>query len=313
MTINKSIYTYVYHFEEASLCALEQRAFFGTSSSENYIISTVSIDPSRSPFMRDRLDVLAEASTLEELENHLKQLPVDVNTFKVLCLNDIELGGNAKIPHPERRKIERQISLCIDAEGELDNPDIIFAIIQLGGIWYFGSYTKSISVWRTHVQKPHSYSTALSTRVARAVANIAAPKPENVRVMDPCCGIGTVVVEALSMGIDIVGRDMNPFVCKGSRTNIAHFGYDTTITLGPIQEVEGHYDVVIIDLPYNLFTHSTREEQFDIIRHARRIADKVVVVTIENIDDLLEEVNLTVVDRGIAKKQAFEREILVCV
>ena len=98
----------------------------------------------------------------------------------------------------------------------------------------------------------------------------------------------------------------------GARKNIAHFGYETTITKGPIQEVAEHYDVAIIDLPYNVFTSASREDQLDIIRHAHRIADKVVIVTIENIDDLVSEVGMDIVDRGIARKQSFEREILVC-
>ncbi|GAA3334615.1 hypothetical protein GCM10020331_103270 [Ectobacillus funiculus] len=72
-------------------------------------------------------------------------------------------------------------------------------------------------------KKPHSYSTSLSTRVARAVANIAVPDPTGIKAIDPCCGIGTVLVEALSMGINIVGSDINPLVLPGARENIAHF------------------------------------------------------------------------------------------
>lgn len=97
------------------------------------------------------------------------------------------------------------------------------------------------------------YSTALSTRVARAVANIAIPHPKGVRAIDPCCGIGTVLVEALSMGINIVGRDINPRVVLGSRKNIAHFELEGTVEIGPIAEVVDDYDVAIIDMPYNLY------------------------------------------------------------
>ena len=125
------------------------------------------------------------------------------------------------------------------------------------------------------------YSTALSTRDARAVANIAVPNPSGVRVIDPCCGIGTVLVEALSMGIDIVGRDINPLVVGGSRENIAYFGLEGVVTLGPISDVVENYDVAIIDMPYNLFTHITADEQLDIVKQARRFAKKVVIVTIK--------------------------------
>src|SRR6185369_6412097 len=97
------------------------------------------------------------------------------------------------------------------------HPERVFGIVIIGGRWYFGTYMESEAVWFHHVKKPRSYSTSLSTRVARAVANIAVPNPDGVKAIDPCCGIGTVVVEALSMGIDIVGRDINPLVVIGSR------------------------------------------------------------------------------------------------
>lgn len=220
--------------------------------------------------------------------------------------------GNKKIPHPERRAIEREVGLCIDGEPDLDHPEIIFGLISIENNWYFGKYEKSISVWREHLHKPNSYSTALNTRVARAIANIAVPKPAGISVIDPCCGIGTVVIEALSMGIDIVGRDINPLVCIGARENIAYFGLEGTITKGPISEVNEHYDVAIIDLPYNLYTHITREQQYEIIQNARRIADKAVIVTVDTIDHLIEKSGFTISDRCVAKKHLFVRQILLC-
>jgi tRNA G10 N-methylase Trm11 len=312
LLVKKYIYTYVQHVEEIDLSQLEQRAFFGTSTSDNIIIHQKSVDPSRSPFMRERMNVLFEAASFEELKDLASQLTTQEETFKVECLNDIAFGATAKIPHSMRRQLERELALSIPGEPEIDQPENLFVLLTYDGRWYFGTSEKSVSVWRMHMEKPQNYSTALSTRVARAIANIAVPETENVRVIDPCCGIGTVIIEALSMGINIVGRDMSPFVCIGSRKNIAHFGYETTITKGPIQDVTEHYDVAIIDLPYNVFTSASREEQHDIIHHAKRIADRVVIVTIESVDEVITELGMKVLDRGVARKQSFEREILVC-
>lgn len=313
-TVKKStyIYTYVHPKDEFDLCRMEMRAFFKKDTESNYIISDVKIDPSRSPFIAERLEVLYEDSDLDTIKKFVEDLKVNEATFKVICLNEMDLGDTEKIPHSERRVIEREVGLCINGEPELDNPNLVFGIILIDGRWYFGNYEKSESIWLKHLQKPHSYSTALSTRVARAIANIAVPQPENVQVIDPCCGIGTVLIEALSMGINIVGRDINYRVCQGSKENIAHFGLTGKVTLGPISEVTEHYDVAIIDLPYNLFTHSTVEEQFDIVKHARRIADQVVIVTVETIDHLIAEAGFEIVDRSVAKKQAFIRQVILC-
>ncbi len=127
-----------------------------------------------------------------------------------------------------------------------------------------------VSSYKNHVAIRHLLAHALQ----RSVANIAVPNPEGVRAIDPCCGIGTVVVEALSMGINIVGRDISPLVAIGARENIAHFGFDGTITKGPIEEITDNYDVAIIDMPYDLFTHATPENQLSILSSARRIAKR---------------------------------------
>ncbi|MGE7693830.1 TRM11 family SAM-dependent methyltransferase [Lysinibacillus sp. NPDC094177] len=309
---SKFIYTYVHHVDEYDLCRMEMRSFFSIDSQSNYIISNIKIDPSRSPFMQERLEVLYEENNIESLKTLVKDIEVNQATYKVVCLNGMDIGETKKIHLPERRLIEREIGLCIEGEPDLNHPEIVFGLLLVDGTWYFGKYMKSESIWRKHLHKPNSYSTALSTRVARAVANIAVPHPQNIRAIDPCCGIGTVVIEALSMGINIEGRDLYYNVCKGSRENIAYFGLTGKITVGPISEVTEHYDVAIIDLPYNLFTHSSPEDQFDIIKHARRIADKVIVVTIETIDDMIEDAGFIIKDRCVAKKQSFLRQILLC-
>ena len=312
MTNLQYLYTYTFHHDEDELCYMEMRAFFERDTRDSVIISPVKIDPSRSPFMNMRLTIEEQAPTLEALIAQLGTLHMGDETFRVTCFNNEAYGETAKIDHPTRRKIERTVAMSIQGEPELDNPAVEFGLVQYGDMWYFGRYELSESVWRHHLQKPHMYSTALSTRVARAIANIAVPFPEGVKAIDPCCGIGTVLVEARSMGIDIVGRDMNQLVVYGSRKNLRHFGYHDQVDIGPIAEATGEFDVAIIDMPYNLFTKITREQQGDILKEARRITKHIVIVTIEPMDDLIEAAGFSVVDRCFAKKSNFSREILYC-
>lgn len=305
------IYTYVRQVDEHDLCRLEMRAFFGFDSSSNVIRSKVDIDPSRSPFMKERLEVLFSGSDWNHLLEQAATF-VSHSTFKVTCLNSIALNQTDKIHHPERRTLERTIGELIQGEAELVDPAVNFGIVLLENIWYFGILQESEPVWRYHMKKPHMYSTALSTRVARAVSNIAVPHPDGIRAIDPCCGIGTVLVEARSMGINMVGRDINPLVCLGSRKNLAYFDLEGEVVIGPISEVEDTYDAAIIDMPYNLFTHITAEGQQNILHDARRITSKLVVVTIEPMDHMIVEAGFEIVDRCIAKKGTFERQIVVC-
>nr|WP_075619610.1 THUMP domain-containing protein [Paenisporosarcina indica] len=309
---NEFIYTYAYTPDEESLCHLEMRSFFAEDTTLKILKSPVAINPSRSPFMKERIDILFEGDELSDILKQVEVIKMEESTFKVIFVKINDQNPSEKVEYQQKREIEREIGMIIEGEADVHHPDVTFGLVPFGGRWYFGNYVKSEPVWLHHLKKPREYSTALSTRVARAVANIAVPEPEGIKAIDPCCGIGTVLVEALSMGIDIVGRDINPLVVLGSRENIAHFGLTGDVDLGPIAEVECNYDATIIDMPYNLYTHATPEDQLSILKAARPFSKKLVVVTIENIDHMIEEAGFTIVDRCVAKKGIFSREILVC-
>lgn len=306
------IYTYAYTNDEESLCHLEMRSFFDMDTHTKIIKSSNEINPSRSPFMKERIEVIFEGDELSDILKQVEVVNMMESTFKVIFVKINDLALTEKVDYQQKREIEREIGMIIEGEADVHHPDMTFGLVPFDGRWYFGEYLKSEAVWLHHLKKPREYSTALSTRVARAVANIAVPKPDGVKAIDPCCGIGTVLVEALSMGIDIVGRDINPLVVLGSRENIAHFGLTGDVDLGPIAEVTSNYDATIIDMPYNLYTHATPEDQLSILKNARPFSKKLVVVTIDTIDHMIEEAGFHIIDRCVAKKGIFSREILVC-
>ena len=100
--------------------------------------------------------------------------------------------------------------------------------------------------------------------------------------------------------------------CFRIKKKYAHFKLEGNVEIGPIAEVVDEYDVAIIDMPYNLFTHITPEEQLEILKEARRFTKKVIVVTIETIDHMVEEAGFVITDRCVAKKGHFIRQVLVC-
>ncbi|OKP97308.1 TRM11 family methyltransferase [Paenibacillus sp. P46E] len=306
------IYTYACTGDEESLCGMELRCLFGREIPAAIFESGTRVDVSRSPFIKERIDVMYAGDSLEEIYSQTEQVEVEGQSFKVIFVKTNDLSPAEKIEYDERRVIEREIGLRIEGEADVNHPQLVYGIVTLGGRWYFGAYHKNKATWFRQMKKPRSYSIALSTRVARAAVNMAIPHPAGVRAIDPCCGIGTVMVEALSMGIDIVGRDINPQIVAGARTNIAHFGFNSTVTLGDIADIEDHYDVAIVDMPYNLYSRITPEEQLAILVHTRRIADRVVIVAIEAVDEMIADAGFTIIDRCIAKKGAFSRHLMLC-
>jgi tRNA G10 N-methylase Trm11 len=306
------LYSFAWQNDEYELSRLEMRTFFNFDVKGNVLISEQKITPSRSPFMRLRLDIWHEAETLAQLEQLAKSINIGEQTFKIHCLNNSEDAIEPKLSRTARNVMMRKIGFAIDAEPDLDAPQVILGLVQHEDRFYLGELFYGEAVWLQHMQKPEMYSTALSTRDARAIVNIAAPFPEGLKIIDPCCGIGTVLVEAMSMGIAIEGRDVNKRVVWGSRINLRHFGFEPNVEIGPIEEASEGYDVAIIDMPYNLFTHISKELQQSIITNASRIAKRVIIVTIETMDDMIEQAGLAIIDRAVLKKGTFERQVLVC-
>ncbi|UQZ37585.1 RNA methyltransferase [Paenibacillus sp. PK3_47] len=291
---------------------MELRCLFSREIPPVNFGSNVAVEASRSPFIKERIDVMYSGDSLEEIYKQTEQVELGGRTFKVIFVKMNDLAPENKIEYDERRNIEREIGLRIEGEADVNHPELVYGIVTMGGRWYFGTYHKNKATWFRQMKKPRSYSIALSTRVARAAVNMAVPDPHGVRAIDPCCGIGTVMVEALSMGINIVGRDINPFIAAGARTNIAHFGFESEVTLGDIADIEEHYDAAVVDMPYNLYSSITPEEQFAILVNARRIADRVVIVAIEAMDEMIHAAGFEIVDRCVAKKGAFSRHLMLC-
>ncbi|MEW9701075.1 TRM11 family methyltransferase [Paenibacillus sp. SI8] len=316
----KYVYTYACHEDEQALCELELRTLLGAEVGARYVTSARCIEPSRSPFLKLRLDVLFEAGSLEELASRLETLTVQGSTFKVVFAET-----DTAVSYDRQREIERELGRHLRGKAEMRRPEQWFAVTELGSRWLFGDCSFGEAVWLQHQQKPQNYSTALSTRVARAVVNIAVPEAAGTRVLDPCCGIGTVLIEAMSMGIDIIGCDMNPLAVRGARVNLKHFGMPDVVKLADMRTLSwadgtesltspgGRYDALILDMPYNLCSKLPEDEQLQMLVSARRLAGRAVIITTEQIDPLVAQAGFRIAERCVVRKGKFSRQILICV
>jgi tRNA G10 N-methylase Trm11 len=312
MNITNYVYTFACHEDETDLCHLELRTLFGDEPSKGYIESSLEIDPSRSPFIKQRVSLLFSGQSPTEIARQVVELQLNDATFKVIYI-ELESGHSLEHDFEQKRAIEREIGWSIHGKAEMRKPERVFAVMQSGPLWLFGECTSNQAVWLKHQKKPQNYSTALNTRVARAVTNIAIPNPQGVTAVDPCCGIGTVLIEALSMGIEIVGYDLNPLAVMGARSNLTYFGLQTTVTIGDMRTIEGSYDTAILDLPYNLCSVISSEDQLKMLQSARSFARRVVIITTEAIDQLIINAGFEILDRCLVKKGTFTRQIIVCV
>lgn len=305
------VYAYACHENERRLCEMELAALFGQpAGTAGYVETDRRIAPSRSPFISYRVEVLYAAEDFDSLASQAAELDLKDRTFKVICM---KLGDMLAYSYEEQREFERRIGGLVRGKAEMRRPETTLGLMSIDGRWLLGICHKAESVWLHHKSKPRNYSTGLSTAVARALVNIAVPEPDAVKAIDPCCGMGNVLIEALSMGIDIVGRDINPLAVRGARINLRHFGYgDDRVSLGDMNEVDELYGAAIVDMPYNLCSVLPPEERERMLSSIRRFSLRAVIVSTEPLAEEIRRAGLRIRDYGTVSKGSFIRHIWVC-
>lgn len=303
------MYLYVlnYNTEESEICALEIRRIYHLNPKEKYFFSDHEEDVTRSLFTKKRLEIVLQG-TLDEILEEIEKRKITFDGYKVEYV-DVE---GYETHYKERNDITYRVGYAILGEFDMKSPKYILGITKIGEIYYFGILTKNTQDWHKHDDKPHHFSTALPVRQARTIVNIAVGDKPEKKLVDPCCGVGTVLLEACGLGYHIDGFDIHYPVKEGARKNLAYYGYTATVLRKDIHDVEGHYDTAIIDIPYGLFTHVEEETQQMIINNARRIADELVLVSNRRMIDEIERAGFQLVDECSVTKATFTRYIMVC-
>ncbi len=309
--IHEQNYFYVVNYskEEKALCLLEMKSLFDLEPTKKYLYSPRNIDPSRSPFFKLRISVLCSASSFEELEILVREKKIACDNFKFARFR-IEDGT---LDYATWLHSVTELGKVIHAQVDMKNPSIQFGITIVDDVWVFGIYEKNENPWVQHnLKKPFTNSNSLETRTARALVNIAIGEQVQASLVDPCCGIGTVVLEALSLAVDVTGYEISWIIANQAKQNVAYFGYEPCIVHETMHRITEQYDVAILDLPYGLFSHVTHTQQKAIIASSRRITKKLVIITCVDMDEDITSAGFTIVDRCTVQKASFVRFVRIC-
>ncbi|MCB2288161.1 RNA methyltransferase [Clostridium sp. CS001] len=304
----KYLYTTNYSKDEESLCKMEMKCLFSKTLDGKHLISDIYVDPSRSPFIKKCISIMYTGETMQEIVDQIVINKLTGIKYKVAYIN----AADENMGFREGRNIEFEIGYNILGEAEMKNPSIIFGITRIANKWIFGECESNDSDWLLRKVKPFSYSNALKVNVSRALVNIAVGNNMDCSVIDPCCGIGTVIIEAISMKINIKGYELNSYIAENAKANLRYFGFEDVITIGDMHDIEERFDVAIVDLPYGIFTKITTEEQLAIISTTRRIADRMVIITFEDMEQQISSFGFNIDDRCTVSKGTFERNIFIC-
>jgi predicted RNA methylase len=280
------LYRVTSKIEEYDLCQLEREALFGQAFEQKVFMSQKRIDPSVSAYIKKRLEIYFSGQSFDAVLSYLEEASLAAEDFFVSYISFVD--GDPFIK--EGKKMSKEIGLRISGYPSFEAPKVVFGLAYYEDKWYFGKYIENSGTWKDHQSKPYSYSSSIGINIAKALVNIGSGGDKLVRMIDPCCGVGTVLLEAAYAGYTIEGRELNKKVAQSAQKNIEHFGYSVPISQGDIQDIVDHYDVAIVDLPYNNFTLSDDEDQWMLIRNAKRISDKMILISSKDIKArLLEE------------------------
>jgi tRNA G10 N-methylase Trm11 len=167
--------------------------YMGEENKLNYCLWDYSSDSSKA------LEYLKDRFKQEKLKATLKHLT-----------GKIEMQGRGKIPKINTKNIQEQY---FTFEGEEK---------------YFGriiEYFNSEEIEKRDMEKPvRRESLAISPRLAKILINLSQAK-QGERLVDPFCGIGVILEEALNQGINVIGIDKDKNAIIGAKKNLKWFGF----------------------------------------------------------------------------------------
>jgi len=299
-----------YEYEEV-LCSIEMRYLFHMKMDSKIFSSPLKINPSVSPFIRSRLEIEYVCDQLESVKAFVSKYQMSGKDYDIKYLKLIRGDEYAQT----RNTLCKTVAEHIPHVRNFKDPELLFGITYYENKWYFGKLLKNDYVWRTHNNRPYTYSNSLKINLAKVLINIAGEGDTNKTIIDPCCGAGTVLLEGAYAGYAMTGSDISRKTSWNALRNLQHFGYDIPITQKAIEDIDSHYDACIIDLPYGLYSQTSPQAQLSIIENAKRIANRVVIVSSEDIKEMIHKSGLEVIDVCKLIKTVnrdFTRYIWVC-
>ena len=164
---------------------------------------------------------------LQWCEEHLK------NDGQTIAVRSHRQG--LRLPDWSGRAFEQALGGRLHAAGwkiDLESPDITFRVISLNhaGEPALESWETPVIAWgvqvvgpsdwdgRTAPNRPFFKPVSLDPRVGRAMVNLACPG--GGRLLDPFCGTGGILIEAVLAGLEVCGSDLDGRMVAGSLENL---------------------------------------------------------------------------------------------
>ncbi len=309
--MNKFLYSINYdrHFDD--LCHLETKYLFNQELKARYLYSELDLDIDLSIFIKEKIEILYSGDTFFDLLKNVHDANFMIDGFKIVVM-DIT---NHKLDYQLKLPYMIAMSYAINGEGDIANPTTLLAITKTDDAWHLGYYHKNKQTYKKQHDKPNSYSNSLPTDLVRSLINLATFGNRDKTLVDPCCGAGTLVIDARMLGYEITGCELNYQVYHKARENLAAMALDDRLINDNMLNLSGHYDAAIIDIPYGLLSDITEEQQQAIISHSYNLTNRLVLVTGVDMSAMVEQAQFKIIDQvdvGKNTNSSFKRIVYIC-
>jgi predicted RNA methylase len=248
----------------------------GRPDSEGVAVCRAVDQTHRAAYVRTGLLRIAQAATFENLLGVLRQTSLDLEGFRVdaLCLS-------GRFPIPQQEAVVAAAN-AIHCRANLAAPrHRLLLVAQRETFWLGEILAESTQSYAPHMKKPCHVSVSLEARIARALVNLVVPPAGTL--IDPCCGTGSILLEAAALGLTAYGADRNPKMAHMAQRNLLHFGYPPRVVCADARTWTQTADALVTDIPYGRQLESAEEDLPAILANCARLAPLAVFVAGEDI------------------------------
>ena len=305
MSIPKYLYLTSAPNQEAELVNAESTKLTGhPPNAYGIAISERCVNVTHGAYVKCCMEILFEGGDISEVCGQIEASTLYAEDFRVSVVK--RPRGLAA----DTMKIAHIVGGVIGGTVRLTQPRVVFlAVITNEQVWLGRLLSESDGRWLVHRKRPYMTSSALPTKLARAIVNLIADPSD--RLVDPCCGTGTIVLEAAHMGMRVVGYDINPKMVKATQGNLAHHNLEANVWLGDARQISEPFDSLATNLPYGIMLDRTPTQDWEILQNLNNLAPKAAFVAIQDLSKPLEDLGYRIQQIVHVPKQNMVRRIYI--
>lgn len=284
--------------------AAECRSLTGASPDDDGLAACASIARvAQSAYIHYGLRRLAHAHSLDGLVGQVAALGLAAEGFRIELLR---LSEDNRL---DREHAITALANAIPAYPNLDHPQVRYLLIDRPeGLHFTQIIVENAGDYKRHQSKPYHTSSSLPAQLARGMLNLVAPTAASM--LDPCCGTGSLLLEACALGLQAYGSDRSPAMVGMTRRNLAHFGYTAAASRQDARQTPQTAEAVVTDLPYGRFLQLDAGNVQAILANCARLAPQAVFAAGADLSDWLAETGYTDIEvLAVQKDKVFTRFI----